>query len=101
MDDVTGLPELPEGYYWNIERKVNGEHYSRTRYFLNIRRKVKILGLFTKVEEVFYEELRTYDLNPETIRLRAVETLEMWNKKRSKAEQIDNLLGDYPPKRLT
>lgn len=97
IDKTTGLPELPEGYYWNIDKVVvEGWVFSSTSYYINIRRKTKVLGLFTITKEVFSRSIYVENLTPQGIRSRAKDVLEAWNEKMA----LDNILGDYPPNTL-
>lgn len=93
---LTGLPELPDGYFWRVTR-VGGKGYANALY-LSIRRKV----LFFSVR-VEYGMVRPYSWAPtveEGLRKRAKSILEDWQESAISHPRLDTVLGDYPPKKL-
>ncbi|UDL16613.1 hypothetical protein SEA_ATUIN_219 [Arthrobacter phage Atuin] len=87
IDHTTGLPKLPEGYFWRVKMSYNYPHVC-------IRRNVTLLGMKLWSYEV--KESLILSLTESDIRREA-------NKLYTKTFGTDvdrTLLGDYPPKKL-
>jgi hypothetical protein len=90
IDPATGLPQLPEGYFWRVEKAMPGSQYGYVRLMRRRKAwvpKVEASRIFTLTEltesELFSDAVQVYsDFDFEgTARYRT-------------------LLGDYPPKTI-
>lgn len=87
MDPNTGMPEVPEGYFWRVKR---GGYYKlevqlRKRWFWQFSHSVESCPLDDATEWGVVNN--------------AAYILERWNK-RTLGPTVSGLLGDYPPKKL-
>lgn len=99
ISDETGLPELPDGYYWNVQR-----HYADDRILhVALCRKrrfplsdqaidlaVADIGLRSPDAEVLRAAKRSYERSKYKIGAEVNEA----------QARADALVGKYPPKRL-
>ena len=90
IDEATGLPELPECYFWRIRHSV-GEWWvveiMRRRRFRPAKREE--YGVFSKYKACRKEVMST-----------ALFAYRQWEKLGHRDEFLKNIKGDYPPKRL-
>lgn len=93
-DPDTGLPKLPENYFFRVKKESTGFPY----IYIMRKRKIKILWLFpvtiTEVMEDRYISGGLFKRNIKTVAARVVNDL----KKRVLGDT--SLYGDYPPKSL-
>lgn len=91
IDPATGLPELPEGYFWRIKKDSAG---TRTHLM-----KKRAFGISTSVHSRYIFP-RYYPTAREAMRGTAQKVLdESWEKVREQVI-LSKLVGGYPPKRL-
>lgn len=92
-DPNTGLPEVPEGYFWQIK------HAAISGYFrLELRK--KLFWIFTERIEF---TLVSPPLSPALLNREADHVLEKWeeSKQRVAIESSSSVyIGKYPPKNL-
>lgn len=97
IDEATGLPALPEGFFF----RVHEASYSSSYHYVTIYQKVQKRFLFwtytADVQHIFTERIYPF-LTEDNIRKSARKCLQQW--KDWDAAQASNLLGDYPPKKL-
>lgn len=95
IDKNTGLPEVPEGYFWRV-KKFN---YDYSRYTVDVQLRHRIWGGFsTEVANLLAEG------NAESILNAALTVLRMWGREinaQAKRDEREQFIGDYPPKRLS
>lgn len=120
MWPLTGLPHLPDGYFWRITQDKPYDYSNVTYPNIEIRRRTWVSSRFV-VWSWFYtpDDIRKYanlvenalsnashavdkvdDLTPETIRATAVELRAEFQKIRDRKVRTAELMGDYPPKKL-
>lgn len=123
IDIATGLPELPEGYYWEVKRGWRSYHTENgpvtvTAVEVNINKRIVTTGryLWGKKWEVIYtptylgRAVMSGDLakdeqfiTPADILRTAQDAYQGFVAKRASEERIKSteaLYGAYPPKRL-
>jgi hypothetical protein len=92
-DPLTGLPEVPEGYFWQV-KKAGIDDWLR----LYLKKKL-FWGLSCEVEWTVVQPPFT----PETFYDEALHILEEWDPKMKKQADEDQgraYLGKYPPKNI-
>lgn len=87
IDDRTGLPELPKGYFWRVTRGFCSEYVE-----VQIRKRV----LFVFSRTVTYSTQNKARLNPYSLRSTAIHALRDFNPESDWKKYV----GDYPPKKL-
>ena len=96
IDKRTGLPQLPKHYYWNVRLNVGG--YSRYR----IQIKHRVLGIPFEVDDA--RDTFTSESELVTSAKYALgnfrERYARKNKTRIMKKNPDNILGNYPPKKV-
>ena len=97
IDPNTGLPELPEGYFFRVHESYAGSKH----HYVTVYRKVEKRSFFfwtrTVDQKQIFSQLVFNGLNERSIRTAAQECMIQWAE--WKAGNPD-LLGDYPPKKL-
>jgi hypothetical protein len=89
-DPETGLPEVPEGYFWKVEKQ-----YGRMPYVTLRRRYGKLFGLFNTGGSYKVGEKYIVELTEGRIREGSYKVFrEVFD------SSSDHLLGEYPPKKL-
>lgn len=118
-DLETGLPELPEGYFFRVEPyralsgpnnytyvKISIQHtYEKPREFFGVRFGTKVVTEEQKYSLVAYEDFMDGDdeFRGAILRYRAQSIFEDFEQKlrvRANETPADHFFGDYPPKRL-
>jgi hypothetical protein len=95
LDESTGLPELPEGYFWRV-REVGGTKYADSLYVCLMRR--RWYGA-TEVERAMASQNSAWGPTmAHALRARAQHVVE--DQFRTTTPDFAALLGDYPPKIL-
>lgn len=118
IDVATGLPQLPEGYWWQVGRVADEEGMyhvtvsivTKHKYVSWRPKRLWIFELGSKRYE--YEQISTVrvgivrdatrklmdqlQVTPSDILLTAQEVLSTWEK----SLEVEKLLGDYPPNKL-
>lgn len=97
IDVNTGLPELPEGYFFRVAKRSTYSEY----YYVTVYRKVKKKRFFfwtyeKDVEQIFNNMIHP-TLNERNIRDAAYKCVQDWDNWKARDT---SLLGDYPPKKL-
>ena len=113
----TGLPELPEGYLWRVRyHRTPLESYYGRRYYTDKKRlQVQLIRTYVQTEAVterkWFRTVTTYEeatreaevltedaqgTNPIAIRNAANRIMNLW----ARQKERDDLVGDYPPKKL-
>ena len=129
LDPTTGLPALPEGYWWEVREESRVYYNPSPRYVVAIKHMVttpehsvddeSFWGFIFMVKRVVPEATKpeyecssaVYDedgldvtyLTPELVLKTAQKVLTNWNTFKDlvvKRAQSEALLGDYPPKSL-
>lgn len=98
-NEETGLPELPEGYYWNISEpwKRNNRYRFRLRIFKKLPWWTRLWTLGADDPVAARDMLAP--LSDGLVRRTAEELLEDWD--RSRVRETDwAYVGNYPPKNL-
>lgn len=93
MNQTTGLPDLPEGYFWRIRETYRGSENIRVEI-----RKRRIIGS----KRIEWHPVSKSEVNPSRI-LSAAEYALMWMRDGgfdSKGTAWKQHVGDYPPKKL-
>lgn len=111
---TTGLPELPEGYWWRVKRE-DIEHYG-SWVSVNIMRRVPKRSFWTdkphptktttvvfvysyerweKFASATAPKVRIFEIAAHVLR----KAEDRWRTE-NQADEVTDLLGDYPPKRL-
>lgn len=87
IDENTGLPELPEGYFWRVKSDIAGTkvHLMRKRKYLP--------GVSVGSTYIYLSPART---TQRAIELAASDVLDALSEK----EVLRPFKGDYPPKML-
>lgn len=114
MDELTGLPELPEDHYWKVSETDFSYPFHSTyddrkerKFSVGIWARFKVKSMvrkhwWSRLEEEWAEHtnpIRTGympELTAEAIREKAEQVLAQWEADKAKHA----LLGDYPPKKL-
>lgn len=96
IDPNTGLPKLPPKFFWRVKR-VGGAAYSN-RVYVVIRR--KLLFFSFEVHSVMAGG-NIYDKMETAVRNRAIDAYEEFFKTTEREQEIQKLLGNYPPKKLS
>ncbi len=91
-DSATGLPEVPEGYFWRVGTQESGHWFPYTIWLM---RKVP-RRFFSGTKDEYVDSQGFQDLSNQAIKLAAQKV--MLNQKFLVMER--ELLGDYPPKSL-
>jgi hypothetical protein len=90
IDPATGLPELPEGQWWELHL----EHVDDTGYLYELRVMSGVPYDYTIVMSARFRP--RHPLTPARVRYEAE-----WLLERTAARDVaQSLLGSYPPKRL-
>lgn len=92
IDEATGLPELPKGYFWRVHETHNESNYFR----VSLMRK-KIWPLGRGVVEEWTADSITEMSEPRVLDM-ANWVYREWRKLRTSGNET--LFGDYPPKKL-
>lgn len=87
IDEQTGFPVLPEGFFWRVTRGVWSEYV-----YLQIRRR-RLIGSVRHADSI----LRKSEVTPAKLRYSAGRCLEEFDPSGAKHKAF---VGDYPPKRL-
>lgn len=101
IDPTTGLPELPEGYFWKVSRTENPYGLSEEPVFVELMRTSTFDGVLVLYRRVtrftpFEEYVDFRDLKPRHIRSTAKSVYRAWKR----LQRSEELLGDYPPNSL-
>lgn len=91
IDPATGMPELPEGYFWRVK-----QGYA---YAINVQLRKRVMGRLSVVVENSVND----DPTPWGVRNLAAYVLYRWETSTARKQEeaaIQNLYGDYPPKKL-
>jgi hypothetical protein len=86
IDELTGLPELPKGYFWRVKMILNE--------FVVVQIRKRLLWGSCAIEEA---SLIRQDVGPQRIQAVAFLALDRWTRTR---KDLGRYLGDYPPKKL-
>lgn len=95
LDKSTGLPEVPEGYFWRIKRW----NYGHGPYSLRVELRRRLaFGLSVAVEDSLSRHTEEDILRSanQVLRLSAARI-----ENRRTINERDKFVGDYPPKSLT
>lgn len=93
IDPATGLPQLPEGYFWRVRKDTFFRQYS----YIEIRKPGRLFGSKIVVQATRHTE----DIDEQEIRTFAdMLSEELEEKLNPKPRTEKNLFGDYPPKKL-
>ena len=95
IDESTGLPEVPEKYFWRVEN--GGKRYER--YFKVSLCRKRWIGRPRIVEWHFAFKFPLSGTAEEDI-FRVAERLHVQEFGSGKPDQFEKFYGDYPPKRL-
>lgn len=93
IDNETGLPELPEGYFWRVKETYKGSTYLRVEI-----RKRGLIGS-RRIEWHPVEKSRASDFEIK----RAAEYALVWKNQGgfdSSGDRWKKFVGNYPPKKL-
>lgn len=97
IDPETGLPELPEGYFFRVHTLFSGSRF----HYVTIYRKVEKRHFFfwtrTEDHKQIFSEMVHDGLNERSILRAARGCLDQWAEWKT---GNPDLLGDYPPKKL-
>ena len=97
ISEETGLPVLPEGYYWIIDYSYYARFrvaVCRDRKFLGINRTSRVLTYELRVEECQLEDTRA------NLLITLQEAIKTDKIHRKQEEQVNSLYGKYPPNTL-
>jgi len=96
MDETTGLPELPEGYFFRVHKQSS---YSKYHYVTMFRKKQKrfLFWTYTRNVELIFNDMIHPTLTKENVRQAAINCTRQWERWKS---SDGSLVGDYPPKSL-
>lgn len=105
---MNKLPELPEGYYFEVFERGSSRGYDRAKYAVSIRRKRKWWFAVVEETETFsyypsssrYVGLFAAQLSDENVLHYATECYKRWQSKNARNLTEERLLGKYPPKKL-
>ncbi|GAA1412063.1 hypothetical protein AUR04nite_00110 [Glutamicibacter uratoxydans] len=111
IDETTGLPELPEGHFWNVLEGHYNVGLEIRKHRKRFGSKVIISGVVRRIRddgEEFYlstavDGVSDEDFTPEAIFYSAKLLLNEWRKRDAtilRYEENKKLLGAYPPKKL-
>jgi len=92
-DPTTGLPEVPEGYFWEIKHALTDGMYR-----LELRKKY-----FWVFSERVAFGMMDYPLSDSRIRSKGLSVFDDWKRDQSRAafrDQSNSYVGKYPPKNL-
>lgn len=89
IDETTGLPELPEGYFWRIKKDI----YPFAQ--VQIRKQGRFFS-YKKYSSPLYRSSLEY---PRAIVKTAEYAIESWQRQ-NKILGDNDVYGDYPPKKL-
>jgi hypothetical protein len=89
IDETTGLPELPEGYFWRIKKFI--APYAR----VEIRRADKFFSTLIESGVLYRAETGDHKKIVDTAQF----ALKKWNEYRGLSAR-ESVYGDYPPKKL-
>lgn len=105
-DEVTGMPELPNGWVWTVEHTRDAWHevdyitvsikFPATFYkfeFFGLR-----LGKYTKF--VRYREFSSLFYDPADLMKETEKVYRDYRKSVAKEKAINNIVGIYPPKKI-
>lgn len=102
IDETTGLPELPEGFVWEVRRLYQHEESWGRKLVVGVS-KVRGSGIYIYTDlGVSKTEVRAY-ASASSIRRAAAKSLRKFNKARAKKARengLDEFVGTYPPKKL-
>jgi len=105
IDTTTGLPVLPDGYFFEVKRdKISSDSYRVPGYRLSVRRKKRI-GSDTIISQIIEDENREdvlwlSALTEEVILKTATLLIPRFDRKMLNAKLADKherLVGKYPP----
>ncbi len=90
IDENTGLPSLPEGYFWHVRKDLEGDYHVTIRRGWHYLLSYKVEGLWIVREpltrnNVSYKAQRVYD---------------KWQTRVANKSVDKELTGSYPPKTL-
>lgn len=89
-DEATGLPKLPEGYFWKVSKaSLDGYHN------VAIRKVWLCYPFSTRVEYTL-----TSNLTKKSLKTEAEYVFRNFEKKLRNAKTAKSLYGSYPPKKL-
>lgn len=94
IDVRTGLPLLPEGYFWRVNLATDS--YGVFKFFEVALRKKRWLGSTLEIKKTCHVRKYGNVSNKERIKDAAKEAYVSWKRE----EEALNMAGDYPPKRL-
>lgn len=89
IDDKTGLPELPEGYFWRVKESVS--------IFVDVEIRKK---WWVGSRQVAWTSMYRSQLSKQKILECARYVLSKWRRDVTETNDSRALLGDYPPKSL-
>lgn len=105
IDNATGLPELPKGHFWRVERAASLNEYDYwfwDGYRVSLRRKL-LLGSRTVDHSGHFQNLNDVVRQAEWILTRRAladaKRIEAARLQEAKRQEEARVLGDYPPKR--
>ena len=96
IDEETGLPVLPEGFFWRVYKSHSNSKHYRVGVFYRTW-----LGRRKLVHREAWSAGSLHKISPEDIRDTAHHALRQWDKHTGpESDDWKSLLGDYPPKKL-
>jgi hypothetical protein len=90
IDENTGLPALPEGYFWNVRKDLEGDYHVTIRRGWHYLLSYKVQGSF----------IIRRPLTKESLSEKAKYVYGKWQDRVRVRESDDSLTGSYPPKSL-
>lgn len=90
-DPATGFPEVEDRQFWRVSKSPDSP-YVRVQLRERIDPETSTILEWTVVRED--------EVTKKTVYLAAESVLNMYNVKMGKKNQLEYLLGDYPPKRM-
>lgn len=117
LDSATGLPKLPEGYFWRTQQICEGSTWREYEILIvGPKKQERKVGWWLWKKTVQVEALTAHhsepigeqlgengpykyhqNLTPVRVRVAANRAYDKWTAKREADEQTAALLGDYPP----